>query len=207
MAFRTIVYIDGYNLFYGLKSKGWKHCYWLNIKALAESLVRPDQTLVAINYYTAMIRPTPQDPLKYKRHAIYIEAIRESGEVEVILGHYLEKKRRCRSCGAVWQDFEEKMTDVNIASDLLADAYRDKYDTALLISADSDLYRPISTVRREFPKKRILVVFPPGRRSKQLDSVAHASYILGQQKLEKAQFPAHITKQDGYTITRPENWI
>jgi uncharacterized LabA/DUF88 family protein len=207
MTFRTTVYVDGYNLYYGLKNKGWKHCYWLDIKALAESLLRPDQCLAEVKYYTAMIRPTPQDPLKYKRHATYVEALQETGGVEVIKGHYLEKTRRCHACGAVWQDFEEKMTDVNIASDLLADAYKDKYDTALLISADSDLYRPISTVRRDFPKKRVLVIFPPGRRSKQLDEIAHATYILGQQKLEKAQFPDRIAKRDGYTITRPSNWI
>jgi hypothetical protein len=55
------------------------------------------------------------------------------------------------------------MTDVNIAVELLGDAYQDKFDTALLISADSDLTTPIEKVHLLFPKKRVISVFPPNR--------------------------------------------
>ncbi len=27
---RVIVYIDGFNLYFGLKSKGWRRYFWLN---------------------------------------------------------------------------------------------------------------------------------------------------------------------------------
>ena len=45
------------------------------------------------------------------------------------------------------------MTDVNIAMELLVDAQQDKFDTALLVSADSDLTGPILKVRNLFPNK------------------------------------------------------
>ena len=31
---RVAVYVDGFNLYYGLKSKGWRRFYWLDIRAL-----------------------------------------------------------------------------------------------------------------------------------------------------------------------------
>ena len=37
---RTIVYIDGYNLYYGLL-KG-THCKWLDLMAFVKALLRPD---------------------------------------------------------------------------------------------------------------------------------------------------------------------
>jgi len=32
---RVIAYVDGFNLYFGLKSKGWRRYYWLNPRALA----------------------------------------------------------------------------------------------------------------------------------------------------------------------------
>lgn len=39
------------------------------------------------------------------------------------------------------------MTDVNIAIQLLGDAFDDKFDVALVISGDSDLTTPVRRVR------------------------------------------------------------
>jgi hypothetical protein len=38
---RVIAYIDGFNLYFGLRESGLRRCYWLNLPALAESLLRP----------------------------------------------------------------------------------------------------------------------------------------------------------------------
>ena len=32
---RVIAYVDGYNLYYGLRTKRWKWFYWLNIQSTA----------------------------------------------------------------------------------------------------------------------------------------------------------------------------
>jgi hypothetical protein len=34
MAHPVIAYIDGFNLYHGLREKGWKWAYWLNLQAL-----------------------------------------------------------------------------------------------------------------------------------------------------------------------------
>ena len=52
--------------------------------------------------------------------------------------------------------YEEKETDVSIAAALIEDAMQDRYDTALLISADSDLCPAIVTMKRLCPEKRII---------------------------------------------------
>ena len=52
------------------------------------------------------------------------------------------------------------MTDVNVAVELLTDAFKDQFDVALLLSADSDLVGPVETVRRLFSAKQVIVVFP-----------------------------------------------
>jgi hypothetical protein len=42
---RIICYIDGFNLYFGLREKGWKKYYWLDLKRLTEKLLKPRQSL------------------------------------------------------------------------------------------------------------------------------------------------------------------
>ena len=88
--------------------------------------------------------------------------------VRLIEGHFQDKFRECRNCGARWVVYEEKEADVNIAIAMPTDAARDVYDTALLISADSDLRPAIAAVKRLRVGKRIVAAFPLRRRSKDL---------------------------------------
>ena len=114
--------------------------------------------------------------------------------------------QRCSTCGTTWQTYEEKMTDVNIAVELLSDAYDDAFDTAIVISADSDLARPITTIRARFPGKRVVVAFPPNRVSKLLRSVAAASFTIGRDALRDSQLPEGVVRLDGNIFTRPPEW-
>ncbi len=98
------------------------------------------------------------------------------------------------------------MTDVNIAVELLNDAYADAFDTALLLSADSDLTAPVESVLRRFPEKRIVIACPPNRQSKHLEKTANASFRIGRKKLQDSQFPDEVTKPDGYVLKRPASW-
>ena len=51
---RVIVYIDGFNFYFGLKSNAkWKKYYWLDIVKLFEMFMRPNQELVAVKYFSA----------------------------------------------------------------------------------------------------------------------------------------------------------
>src|SRR3569832_1669303 len=100
---------------------------------MAASLLRSDQTLVATHYFSARFRDDGRNATDRLRQNTYIDALTERG-ARVQEGHFLEKRRQCRNCQKSWPDYEEKMTDVNIAIQLLVDAFDDHYDTALLFS-------------------------------------------------------------------------
>ena len=55
---KTIAYIDGYNLYYGLLKSNPKS-KWLDLSALVKKLLRPDHDIVGIKFFTARIRPYP----------------------------------------------------------------------------------------------------------------------------------------------------
>ena len=54
---RVIAYVDGYNLYYGLRQKRWKRLYWLNIQAMVKHLLKPGQMLVDTKYFTTVFPP------------------------------------------------------------------------------------------------------------------------------------------------------
>ncbi len=200
---RVIAYIDGFNLYFGLRAKGWKHLYWINLYRLCERLSRHDQQIVIVKYFTARVS-TPED--KRLRQNAFLEALETQKKVEIFLGKYLVHSRTCLRCG--WADKvpSEKMTDVNIAVEMVSDALQNSFDTALLISADSDLVGAVMKIRKFCPEKRIVLAFPPERHSRELQKAAHASFTIGHGVLKSSQFPDEIVKPDGFTLHRPENW-
>ena len=203
---RVMGYIDGFNLFFGLRDSGLRRYYWLNPELLIQNLTKPGQTLSGVRYFSARISPSLGDPKKHLRQQAYLEAVETLAGVDAIYGHYLSKPKQCRACGAQWQQNEEKMTDVNIAVRLLADAMDDAFDTAMIVSADSDLVPPVQAIRQRFPNKRIIIASPPERHSSRLAEAAHACFTIGRKKLADSQFPETITKPDGYVLKRPDTW-
>ena len=206
MTENVAVYIDGFNLYYGMRSKRWQRYYWLDVSQLASSLLKPGQTLEGVKYFTSRVSSTPHDPTKSSRQNAYLEALGTLPNVEIFYGHYLVKTVRCFKCGAKWPVPEEKMTDVNIATEMIVDAFEDRWDTALLVSGDSDLIGPIDSIKKAHPKKRIVIAFPPDRDSAQLKRTAHAFFRIGRASLSKSQFPDTVVKPDGFTLTRPKEW-
>jgi uncharacterized LabA/DUF88 family protein len=212
---QVIAYIDGFNLYFALREAGLRRCYWLNLPALAESLLRPGQVLVNTKYFTARLtggsvgvssdRERTLDR-KRKRQSDFLEALLTLPDFKMFEGHFLGKDMRCRSCQASWRTHEEKMTDVQIATEMLDDAYDDRFHTALVLTADSDLVPPMRSIRRRFPRKRIVVCFPPGRTSVQLQKAAHASLEVPVGNLDAAQLPDEVTKPDGFVLRRPAQW-
>jgi uncharacterized LabA/DUF88 family protein len=98
------------------------------------------------------------------------------------------------------------MTDVNIAVQLLADAFEDRFDMALLLTADSDLTTPVQHVLARFPEKRVVIAQPPGRSSASLCRAASAYFTIGEAKLRGAQLPARLERADGRELARPNHW-
>lgn len=202
---RVIVYVDGFNLYFGMKHGGWRKYYWLDLQALARSLLKPDQQLLNTHYFTARIRNNGHNSADAQRQNAYLDALAEHG-VQIQYGHYLEKQRSCRKCHATWLDYEEKMTDVNIATQLLSDAFDDAFDVALVISGDSDLTTPVRSVRQRFPGKRVIVAFPPNRHSSELKRCANGYLTIGEDKLRNSQLPDQVTTARGHVLQRPSHW-
>lgn len=202
---RVMAYIDGFNLYFGLKQARFKRYYWLDVAALAGNLLKPGQRLAATHYFSARIRDNGRNAADQKRQSDYLEALALQG-VRCQFGHYLQKNRVCRSCKATWLDYEEKMTDVNVAVQLLTDAFDAAFDVALVISGDSDLTTPIRRLRERFPAKRVIVAFPPGRHSSELKRHANGYLTIGEDKLRASQLPDQISKPDGFTLHRPAHW-
>jgi len=199
---RVIAYIDGYNLYFGLREKGWKRFYWLNLQKLAEQFLKQSQTLMETKYFTAIVKH-PDD--KRRRQQVFLDALQTLPNFSFFYGHFLADSITCRQCGHTYTTFHEKMTDVNISVELLKDAFQDHFDIALLISADSDLVSPVRTVRQLFPAKRVVSIFPPGRFSQALKKVSTGVLHIGHVELAKSLFPDEVIK-NGIVLRRPSAW-
>ena len=200
---RVIVYIDGFNLYFGLKEKKWKRYYWLNLQKLAKNLLKDDQKLIETKYFTSRVSFPPD---KVKRQVTFIEALETLKKFKIFYGHYLPNDIECFKCGNIIPKPNEKMTDVNIAVEMLTDAFKDRFDRAILISADSDLSAPIRKMKQLFREKKVIVAFPPARFSFALKNIAHASFTIGRKKIADSVFPDEVQKPDGFVLRRPEKW-
>ena len=200
----VICYIDGFNLYHGLRSKGWRKYYWLDVWALAERFLRGEQTLVEVVYFTARVK---QDPPAQQRQMTYIDAMRATRPgVKVVYGHYLAKRMECFNCGNTYTRHEEKMTDVNIACHLLTDAMDGRFDVALLMSGDSDLVPPVRVIRERWPNKRVIAIFPPNRKSDALRRTVHGQKWIAEADLRQSLLPTEVQVAQGKIVTRPANW-
>ena len=159
-----------------------------------------------VRYFTARVFPDVYDPGKEARQTAYLEALTTLPDLSIHYGYFLPKELKCFNCGRVRHTYEEKMTDVNISVALLNDAQDDLFDTAMIVSADSDLVGPVQAVRDRYPAKRVLIAFPPKRSSFNLLNVANAHFIIGQDKLRHSQLPDQVTRSDGYVLKRPSSW-
>ena len=206
MAHRVAAYIDGFNLFYGMRSKGWQRFYWLDAYKLAGNLLLSSQQLSIVRYFTAPILPDANDPDKDKRQTTYLDALSAVPGLSIEKGYYTSKTQNCPNCGATRTIYEEKTTDVNIAVAMLTDAFDNLFDTAILVSADGDLVRPVKTILARFPYKRVVIAFPPGRHSLNLRNNATADFSIGRAKIAKSQLPNQVIGNNGHVLHRPSSW-
>lgn len=201
---RVIGYIDGFNLYYGLKDRGWKQFYWLDPAALVHQLVRGGRSVVGAKYFTARVRDNTG---RRERQGAFLDAVRITSDAEVIQGKYYRKMRQCRRCNHAWTSYEEKMTDSAIAAHLVADAFLDAFDTALLVGGDTDIVPAIKMVRRHFPEKRIEAWFPPRRKNQEVADTCHDSGSINGAHLGRALMPSPIDGPSGVSIECPIEWL
>lgn len=198
---RVSVYIDGFNLYFGMTSK-YPAFRWLNVELLSSKLLKSNQILTSCTYFTARLRNNPE---KERRQSRYLDAL-QTTNIDIVYGKFYSKPVKCNRCENTWRGNEEKMTDVNIAVQIITDALEGKYDTALIISGDSDLTPPVRAIRSFYPNKKVVVAFPPNRSSYELKNSAHGSFTIGRSKLSSSQLPDSITTDNGFVISKPDEW-
>ena len=201
---KLVFYIDGFNLYFGLKEKKWRRYYWLNLQEMCSRLVKHNQQLERVRYFTARISGPYNKRLRQKT---YLQALETLPLVEIHYGIYLSTPVICTACNKTFVKPSEKKTDVNIAVKMITDALDDLFDIAVLISADSDITPGIEAIKTHFPTKKVLLFFPPERSSASLKSECHRfGGTLRKSIIKKSQFPNTVVNKLGYSLTRPTHW-
>ena len=206
---KTIVYVDGFNLYYGaVKDTLYK---WLNIHHMCELLL-PKNIIVGIRYFTAKINPRPDDPQKHIRQLVYLRALETLPNFQIIYGHYLshEVSMLLANPPAKGRKFvkviktEEKGSDVNLAVHMLNDGYQEKYKLAVIVSNDSDLQSAIQIVQNEL-KLKVGILNPQQHSSKVLKKEALFMKKIRTGVLRASQFPKTM-KDAKVSFYKPKAW-
>ena len=101
---RTIVYVDGLNLYHGaLTGTSYK---WLGLAAFGQNLISTNDQLVIVKYFTAQISSkASEDKRAPERHRVLIRAVRATPGVEVFEGKFqVESRWRSIAPNQTWQD-------------------------------------------------------------------------------------------------------
>lgn len=204
---RIIVYVDGFNLYYGcLKKTPFK---WLDLYKMSQ-LLFPNDEIIKIKYFTApiKIRNNDNDHDRPNRQQMYWRALRTIKNLEIIEGTFLSHKvsmKLADDSGFVKVlKTEEKETDVNIASHLINDAHNDVFEKAVVISNDSDLVLPINIVVNQI-ELPVTVISPFNRNSIELKKVATGVKKIRKGLLGVSQFP-HEMKDSIGEFYIPKKW-
>ena len=206
---KTMVYVDGFNLYYGaVKGTPYK---WLNIHQMC-TLLLPRHTIAGIKYFTALVSARPGDPTQPVRQQTFLRALRTLPNMEIILGHFLANEVTMPLAGAPAGPTkyvkvvktEEKGSDVNLATHLLWDGFTGKYEAAVLITNDSDLLEPVRIVRQEL--KLVVGILNPHRHQSQVLR-REASFVkpIRTGVLQASQFPVSLSDRQG-TFHKPAGW-
>jgi len=134
---RVVIFIDGSNIFHAIRALNVKIDYNRLVSLLAK-----DKYLIRAYYYSSMPRvedvdrDTPEwDSLMRQRK--FIGELKNMGIKPRIAN------LRKLSTG----EWLEKEVDIMLATDMLAMAFRDAYDTAILVSGDSDFCYTVETIQ------------------------------------------------------------
>ena len=151
---------DGFNLYYAIKNLQNPLFKWIDLKKLCENYLQETDQLTNVFLFTALVKYDPLNPNQKKRQKVFLDAQQSCG-VKIILGKFKSKFPFCKNCKTRYHAYEEKESDINIAVQLMENAYEDRFDKAFIITADTDLSSMLSRVKALFPQKKIILLVPP----------------------------------------------
>lgn len=220
MGLKTVVYIDGYNLYYGLLKGSTNK--WLDLYKLFNDFVLDDKAeLLEIRYYTAPVLSKMSDnPSSSQRQRTYLQALRKMSpqKIKIIEGKIVDSTPYLRLVNPLPDSpeikkvqvfhFVEKKTDVNIAADMLSDAWMEKCDQIVLCSNDSDHQASLAAIKTHKPSIRVGLVAPicgedHRKISGDLAKFSDWKKILSPVHISNSQLPNKIPFT---SIVKPDGW-
>jgi uncharacterized LabA/DUF88 family protein len=134
---RIFIIIDGNNFYHRLKELDFKNLLNFDYEKFTQFLVGK-RKLVLRKYYIGAVREKPNVKSRemMRNQRILLGKLQKEGW-EIGFGQLLKTS----------EGYHEKGVDVLIAVDLLVGAYENIYDTAILVSSDTDLIPAIEKVR------------------------------------------------------------
>jgi uncharacterized LabA/DUF88 family protein len=217
---RTVIHVDGFNLYYSVLRR--TNLKWLDLVALfRDHVLDSNAQLLEVRYYTApILARMSDDPQSVQRQRIYLQALRKMhpDQLKIIEGRIAVTtpfQRLVRPIAGASDisrvqvyDFNEKKTDVNLASDLLAGAWTGAFDQAVICSNDTDLEPALATLRKYHPQLRLGIVAPvrgSDNRYLAADLKQHADWskALSMVHISNAQLPERIPAS---SLRRLETW-
>lgn len=204
---RTSVYVDGFNVYFAIRYTPYR---WLDVRKLVRIAVG-SSNVGRVRYFTARIEARA-DPNQPARQDIYLRALRTLPGLTIHTGQFLSNQVRMAyvhppllgaKTALVWKT-EEKGSDVNLATFLVADGFRGEYERAVVITNDSDLVEPIRLVRADLGLE-VVVLAPTDRFSTALSSAASVYRPITEGTYRAAQFRTELHDETG-DFHRPEGW-
>ena len=209
--------IDGFNLYHSIEDLYVEHrikAKWLDVKTLLrtyftdsdfKNLSKERHSFNGIYYFTALRHHVAEEkPQSIARHERYINALENTG-IEVIYGGFKPKTIKCSACGEDFIKYEEKKTDVAIATKLLELAHKSHSEVYVIVSGDTDLIPAIETARIIDDNVKIVLIFPFNRTNDELKSYADLSYTIKPKRYKSCVFDGIINIGDK-KFAKPGNW-
>ena len=199
-------------MYYGcLKGTPYK---WLDLCGLFSRCLPAGHTLLKVKYFTARVSALPNDPGAPIRQQAYLSALKAhcGTSIEIIEGHFQIKPKhvplfRTPTTIVKVLNTEEKGSDVNLAVELVNDAWQNDFDCGVVVSNDGDLARSLRIVKQTVRKKVIL--YTPGGHLRvrtplaSLTRWAHKQFDIDPAHLAASQLPNQIA---GTPIVKPATW-
>ena len=218
MGVRTAAFVDGLNLYHGLRDEGFLKFRWLDIEGMVDSLAADaggslgkSLDVTRVVYCTSLVA----NKQAARRQDIYLQALEQHcARIEIRRGSYEEKVRECTGCGADVGFQTEKQTDVNLAVEMVMEAAKpeeQRADVQLLVTGDTDLLPAVEAVRSY--GVQVVVVAPPARGLTREAFTAVASRYLRVRRrhLRDCPLPDPVLRptNDGgeYPLRPPDGWI
>lgn len=200
------VYVDGFNLYHrALKRGPYK---WLDIPGLCEKIL--GEPVEMVRYFTARVSALPHDPQAPARQQSLLRVYHDHPKMKVHYGSFKPRKKRGAlidpppppTRGTV-STFEEKGSDVALATYALCDVFEGKASSVVLLTNDSDLAEP---ARRIQAKNITVGVIVPWKGCKPNTVPADFYKTVRPGDLKACQLPDPYITSAGQPIRKPGTW-